>query len=323
MPLLYDILCVNKKATEREIEENYRLLAYRYKLSSSTEQLMEINDAIRILLDPHLRAYYDTFGDGQLSVLNKPVQGYIYSRLFSRFNIGCMLLYALCNYINLAGMYFIFLVFDSYFVRNALIIFSPFFLFLVLINIHVSLSAHRNNIAIFYSCFIQLTIHGCTVLFLTLHLDGVIGLYPALVSVLICDAFAFAFYFVQNRTALMQSTLSVLFWAFKTGFTLLYFVPGFGFKAFIPVFICLAFGIFSSAIGYALAAFITMYATVISMMCRDGPGAFASWIVALLYCMTGMLVMVSVIKHFWASAPTSRTKRAFMVSGVLASTPNI
>lgn len=65
----YNILGVNKNATEEEIKKSYRKLAMQYhpdknqgKEKWANEKFKEINEAFGVLGDPEKRRQYDTFG---------------------------------------------------------------------------------------------------------------------------------------------------------------------------------------------------------------------------------------------------------------------
>lgn len=66
---LYEILGVDRNATEEEIKKAYRRLAKKYHPDlnpgdkEAEQKFKEINEAYEILSDPQKRAQYDQFGD--------------------------------------------------------------------------------------------------------------------------------------------------------------------------------------------------------------------------------------------------------------------
>ena len=64
----YEVLGVDKNATEQEIKKAYRRLARKYHPDvnkddeNATEKFKEINEAYEVLKDPDKRAQYDQFG---------------------------------------------------------------------------------------------------------------------------------------------------------------------------------------------------------------------------------------------------------------------
>ena len=64
----YEVLGVDKNATEQEIKKAYRRLARKYHPDvnkddeKATEKFKEINEAYEVLKDPDKRAQYDQFG---------------------------------------------------------------------------------------------------------------------------------------------------------------------------------------------------------------------------------------------------------------------
>ena len=63
----YDVLGINRQATDEDIKKSYRKLAFQYhpdrnKDKSAEEKFKEVNQAYEILSDPQKRANYDRFG---------------------------------------------------------------------------------------------------------------------------------------------------------------------------------------------------------------------------------------------------------------------
>ena len=69
MPNYYDILGVNKAASEKEIRQVFRRLARKYHPDvnqndeAAEEKFKEINEAYTVLNDPESRKKYDRYGD--------------------------------------------------------------------------------------------------------------------------------------------------------------------------------------------------------------------------------------------------------------------
>ncbi|MEA4115289.1 DnaJ domain-containing protein [Mycoplasma sp. 744] len=93
---LYQILGVNKNATQQEIKNAYRKLAMQYhpdklKDGTSDQKMQELNAAYEVLSDPEKRNNYDRFGnaDGQANFQNMDfgnfTGGFNFSDIFGDF----------------------------------------------------------------------------------------------------------------------------------------------------------------------------------------------------------------------------------------------
>ncbi len=86
----YQILGVNKDASQDQIKENYRKLAHKYhpdKAGGDEKKFKEINEAYQVLSNKEKRAQYDQFGD---AFGNMGQGGYNYSQgnPFAGFDFG-------------------------------------------------------------------------------------------------------------------------------------------------------------------------------------------------------------------------------------------
>ena len=68
----YDVLGVERNASDEEIKRSFRKLALQYhpdrnQDSDATEKFKEINEAYQILSDPQKRSAYDQFGHAGVS----------------------------------------------------------------------------------------------------------------------------------------------------------------------------------------------------------------------------------------------------------------
>ncbi len=77
----YEILGVDRDASEEEIKKAYRRLAFQYhpdrnKGEGAEERFKEINEAYEILSDPHKRANYDRYGHGGIDKFGRGFEGF-------------------------------------------------------------------------------------------------------------------------------------------------------------------------------------------------------------------------------------------------------
>jgi molecular chaperone DnaJ len=77
----YEVLGVERGATEEEIKKAYRRLARKYhpdvnKSPEAEEKFKEINEAYRVLSDPELRRRYDKFGHADFEGVNGGAGGF-------------------------------------------------------------------------------------------------------------------------------------------------------------------------------------------------------------------------------------------------------
>ena len=66
----YEILGIDKSATESEIKKAFRKLSKKYhpdvcKEENADQKFKEVNDAYNILSDPQKKANYDTYGNAE------------------------------------------------------------------------------------------------------------------------------------------------------------------------------------------------------------------------------------------------------------------
>jgi len=86
----YQILGVNKDASQEQIKESYRKLAHKYhpdKSGGDEKKFKEINEAYQVLSNKEKRSQYDQFGDS-FSNMGQGGYGYSQSNPFSGFDFG-------------------------------------------------------------------------------------------------------------------------------------------------------------------------------------------------------------------------------------------
>src|SRR5881409_1048758 len=69
----YDVLCVERSATEEEVKRAYRKLAVKFHPDKNPddphaeEKFKELGEAYDVLMDPEMRSAYDRFGHALFS----------------------------------------------------------------------------------------------------------------------------------------------------------------------------------------------------------------------------------------------------------------
>ena len=77
----YEILCVDRDATEEEIKRAFRKLAFKYHPDhnhddGATDKFKEVNEAYEVLCDPDRRAAYNRFGHGAEGFWGQDLNGF-------------------------------------------------------------------------------------------------------------------------------------------------------------------------------------------------------------------------------------------------------
>ncbi|AWX69243.1 molecular chaperone DnaJ [[Mycoplasma] anseris] len=86
----YEVLGINKNATEKEIKSAYRKLAMKYhpdrnKEADAEEKFKEATEAYEVLIDPEKKAKYDKFGHGAFDKNSFNFSEDIFQDIFSQF----------------------------------------------------------------------------------------------------------------------------------------------------------------------------------------------------------------------------------------------
>ncbi|KAI5170483.1 hypothetical protein PAEPH01_1469 [Pancytospora epiphaga] len=283
MPSLYEILQVPSNAPRELIQRNYKLLSYKYKCESQDERLIQLNYAIKILSDPYQRSFYNLFGEYGLPMLSNPVDSYIYPRIATSYNIFLCFLYIASILFNSTGWGFLYRLFDSYLLINILYIVNPSILIVSCLNLTVIFRKHRSYLRGFYYWCFQLFTSSFEILLISLALDALVPFLIAAVSTFCLETIQFALFLILRRETIKEDKRELLFRAIKTSAIMLYFIPTFKQRMYIPFIIVFAFGTLIFFTWFILDFLVLLFLFVLNCYCSNPDNSLFSLCILICY----------------------------------------
>lgn len=308
MASLYELMHLPTTATDEQIRKRYNVLFHEYSRSRDGRRLADLNSAKSILLDPYQRAFYDTFGENAIQPLLSNELGYFYPRLFTHLNICCVFVFVVLNAVNLVGYFYFFCFFELYLARNMLFVLGPVPLAVVHANISCSIKRHRGKLVCLVYGFVQSYLFSTEVAVASLCLDGVIPNVLGAGSVLVCEMLSFVCFVRRNRLATANlgqergappdgedNRRYMLVRIFKCALCMLYFVPGFGYKAFIPLAVCAVFSVLVLRFKFYVEGAVLPYTCLVHFKSRPN---WVAHLLLLMYALAALYVLRYAVLHF-------------------------
>lgn len=311
MKSLYEKLEVPTNSSSAFILSKFKALSYRYKKEHREDDLCELNSAYKLLSDPYQRAFYDKFGDQYLSVLSNPLERFIYPRIFTTLNIFACWLFLTSFLLNCTCWFFMNRYFQTYTLANFLYIASMVCPLFLLGNIVYTCWAHISSLSGIIYCIVQAAQFSVQVLIISLSLDGHLSLSPAL-GLAISIELAFLVYLLVRSKNEVVPVGEKCFYALKSIVVLLYVIPKFPFKLYLPITISLLFSSFVCFTYFIPEGILLFYCGSIDILSRR-----SGWILPLFIYVPGIMLSLLVCVYLALSYKNIPSPRSFRVSSSL------
>lgn len=301
MVSLYDTLGVKSTATPEEIEKSYRTLAYKYISTGNPIDLVKLNGAKEILLDTYKRDYYDRFGESQITLLLRPVEGYLYSRYFTRFNIFILFLTAFLILTNLSCLYYFFILFNKNIIRFSLLISSSWILGISLLRSHWALGSIKGVMAPFYSTVINWWLTTIEILTVALYFDNIISSLTSYLSVLFLEIASILYFLIEEKNNYQKNRKSLLFRILKPSILILFYVKYLEIYIMVPAIIAFLYFIVEKRVACVLGFPTLGYSLILYFFSGK-----SKWYVHPLvgfYILMAVVIMHQLISFFRSNSP--------------------